>query len=855
MVECNLGCTATGCSITDIAPNQPLTFTFSSEIDPRSVDFSSFSIKTATGEEPVGEFFVEGRQVSFLPSVRTRQGAIFFGFTSGATYILTIPAGKSVPNPLTSLSGDRLIAPFSCTVRVSLPVADLNQQPPSAQLVSPPLSQINASPRDINIVLEFNEILDSGPFFNAPVGAEPIQYRIRRAAEVNGQLQCNLTSRIFPLAGATRLSNDIIRSKTLVTFEPFQELPAGSCLEVEVTSRVLDLAGTRAAPQVFRILTEQTTVQEKTRVFTFDNTLLLDTDRSGGTWSNGDATFVTIGGSGKHGDFTPEDGTPGAAANTFVFSTDDQVIARKDSGLLNADARVTDGVFEFSTMIVRPGVTVRFEGDHPARILVRGLCRIQGRLIVNGEQVSGDHDGKNSEPTGGPGGTFLHGPGQVGGRGGAAAGRGGNGAYGCDGTGNPNQPAFNNFVGFDGEDLAVPGTHAYAGQEVGTGGKGAPLFPAHGNQSILIYRGFSGIYAVEATSGGGGGGYRTAGSTGVCTNAGSIQGDPLNTNPAERGAPAPGGISFNILTRPTGVTSSDFYLIGGSGGGGGGSHPPFAQSNPLADPYKFWSGAAGAGGGGAMLLRVGGPFEVATGGSVEARGGACGATVSSFTVAARGVPSPGGGGSGGSLLLQLAGGISQQGTLDVSGGRGGEAFLVGFYNLNIRAGDGAPGMVRVETPGTAPSLASLGTVAPAAVPENAGVLTERDALSGFQTLFVGLTQEFFPPTFKRYEIDATVGTTSMVFSDDPSVGTAALPNSGSALVFYIQGVDIDAVTGQPAANAVPGPWRNYVGDFGIGGGNPGLNSDATLGFRWVLLLDTSVSTNVVVHEVRIVYES
>ena len=113
----------------------------------------------------------------------------------------------------------------------------------------------------------------------------------------------------------------------------------------------------------------------------------------------------------------------------------------------------------------------------------------------------------------------------------------------------------------------------------------------------------------------------------------------------------------------------------------------------------------------------------------------------------------------------------------------------------------------------------------------------------------------FGPEFVRYEIDALVDGNPMVFSDDPSVGTPALEGSGSALVLYVQGIDIDITTGEPDPDRDPYNWRKYVGDFGLSQGEPGLNSDATLGFKFLLLRDSSVSTDVVVQELRVIYQS
>src|SRR5262245_42742012 len=70
VVSCNLGCGQVGCSITEIAQNQPITFVFNKPVDPASVNFTSIQIKTDTGEEPVGTFLVNDRSVTFAPDIQ-----------------------------------------------------------------------------------------------------------------------------------------------------------------------------------------------------------------------------------------------------------------------------------------------------------------------------------------------------------------------------------------------------------------------------------------------------------------------------------------------------------------------------------------------------------------------------------------------------------------------------------------------------------------------------------------------------------------------------------------------------------------------------------------------------------------
>ncbi|MGK0155173.1 MAG: hypothetical protein ACI9SE_002134, partial [Neolewinella sp.] len=56
--SCNLGCSETGCSRTEIAQNELVVLTFSEDIDPSTVSSSSILFRTPTGAEAVGEFLV-----------------------------------------------------------------------------------------------------------------------------------------------------------------------------------------------------------------------------------------------------------------------------------------------------------------------------------------------------------------------------------------------------------------------------------------------------------------------------------------------------------------------------------------------------------------------------------------------------------------------------------------------------------------------------------------------------------------------------------------------------------------------------------------------------------------------------
>ncbi len=94
--ECDLGCTGTGFSITEIAENQRIRFRFSDEVDPQTVNGSSISIRTATGVAPAGDFSVSGAEVVFIPRVTTTNGVSSFGFQRNESYIITLAGGGSI---------------------------------------------------------------------------------------------------------------------------------------------------------------------------------------------------------------------------------------------------------------------------------------------------------------------------------------------------------------------------------------------------------------------------------------------------------------------------------------------------------------------------------------------------------------------------------------------------------------------------------------------------------------------------------------------------------------------------------------------------------------------------------------
>ncbi|MGE3175244.1 MAG: hypothetical protein AB7O97_21635 [Planctomycetota bacterium] len=580
----------------------------------------------------------------------------------------------------------------------------------------------------------------------------------------------------------------------------------------------------------------ESTVQE-----TFQTAVGRDALASGDAWSNG-ATTIGLGGSGRHGSFDPAIGTS-VAAGVFEISTDTQTIpaSRTLSGQVEV---VTDGRFEFTDFVVPAGVTVRFAGSNPAIVRVRGQVRIDGIVDVSGrDQVT--FDATNLVPTV----RTTPTPGQPGSAGGPGGGRGGRGGDRCFGIG---ALPVNN--GQDGEDVRLAAGHAYAAQAIGTGGSGSPLSPSHGLDAQLgpTYT-MNTLYSGAFASGGGGGGF-----SGPGTGSSEASGFASLTPPV---AFEQGGVAFAALPLPAGASSLAHFTVGGSGGGGGGSHP-YAGLAIDANPFQFdrWrAGGGGTGGGGVLALRAGGDIVVAAGAAVSSRGGD-GALISgdnpstpgqdtiNTANANWGIAAPGGGGSGGSLLLQSARDLSVLGTLDTGGGAG--SFVANITatssaptltTLNVFAGDGAPGLVRLEARG---ALSATGASTPA--PSTAALL-DVDAQSGSRSRWLS-PGTFELPVYLRYELLVDLGGTLVLYSDDPSVGPAADDPAGPVVIRF------QAASLLPTGEVDPatlGRWRSQLGSFGDAFG---IGRDRGDAFRFDLVLNAAaISGPARVLDLKVIY--
>ena len=821
LASCNLGCSSVGCTVTQIAQNQQLELVFSLPIDPATVNGASVSIKTSGGESPSGSLLVSGNTLRFVPEVRVTGGVTYFGFRANENYILALPGGEGEEQSIRSTSGERLGASVLCNLSVSRGIIDPDGQAPTAKMISPTASQLESAPIGTTIVLEFSEIIDITPFNGATSATSPVQYRIRKTKQEGSKFVCDSQQPSIVLEGVPRAEIDSGRQIAVVTMKPAIQLPSRVCVEVEVTNRVKDLSGKAAVPTTFRFVTEATNIEDQFKSELFQNDGQLDKEVSSGRWFSGTAEPGLIGGDGIHGEFTPTDGVavPGQQ-NTYEWNTDSQTISKDMFGKL---VTVTDGVFRFTTFKLPKNTTILWKGSKPPRLYVRGSADIQGKMRLNGANQDGSFNAKTNT---------IGQPGTAGGVAGGVGGQGGDKGNGVNNGGG----AFN---GRAGDDVRLLAGHGYASRTPNTGGKGGLQFPTSGANIDITYNAFSAQFSGMTPAGGGGGGLDAEGNVGKAIRA------PDPNPPTDLGPNSVAGIGFDPLPFPppnNTLSSLDHFLVGGSGGGGAGSHVFFQVKgqNP-----SWIVGGGGMGGGGALGFRVGRDLAMSVDGLLEARGGnGFGYTVNDVS---KGPPSPGAGGSGGSLILQVGGVPLLGGLLDTSGGKGSTWDLGASFQAVCFGGDGSPGLVRLEME-TQPSAGMLGTTIPPAQAKHVGKLLDNDRLVGCQSKWYS-TQMVFPPSFLHYVVEAEVNNVKKVFSDDPAKGIFAGRGAGQEIQFMVQGAKVNPTTGQPDPATI-GPWREYVGPFS----SETLDKDQATGFRFMLTFDRGTSNaKIVVKKVTLGY--
>ncbi len=373
----------------------------------------------------------------------------------------------------------------------------------------------------------------------------------------------------------------------------------------------------------------------------------------------------------------PQDLEPDAVAQYFYINTDDSTIVYKQiSGNGGTPCNPDDddlaggGRAQRPINFDNPGKAskefhlARLRLDEGVQVIVRGSNPLVLRL--NGTGKAGEQDVLAC----GPGSKLdLSGcPGEEGPRGGVppleTPGRGGRGGPG----GGDGGEGMTLGVGLGG---IVTIVHAEQGER--DGGEG-------GESPMVMDRTGAGTKSNFTGGPGGGGGNRTAGR----------KGDAGAPSPA-RFAPPRGGKGGEARGEPRLAILSP----GSGGGGGGGTWAVLNQNGSTI------GGAGGGGGGGALHVMANGNIVVDATALIEANGGKGGEARIPTSPNPNDVlqpPAPGGGGSGGCILLQALGSI-QVGceNLQVKGGTAGVSPKATKQNLIPGSGDGGEGWIRVDS--------------------------------------------------------------------------------------------------------------------------------------------------------------
>ena len=213
-----------------------------------------------------------------------------------------------------------------------------------------------------------------------------------------------------------------------------------------------------------------------------------------------------------------------------------------------------------------------------------------------------------------------------------------------------------------------------------------------------------------------------------------------------------------------------------------------------------------------------------------------------------GLSSPGGGGSGGSVLLQADGAISMLGSINTSGGNGSSTNWNQVNPLvpvvRIAGGAGATGYYRLESNNNV-QVAGTTMVPPFVAAQNQGPLTDHDDQSGCVSIFRG-TGLVFAPEWLRYELDVDIdgdGIVDRLYTDDASIPSSFGPATDplGPVILNIQGARVSTTTGQPVTGSV-GPWRSFVN----ANAGASINLDTVTGFRFQMIFNRRDFPNLVI---------
>jgi hypothetical protein len=444
VVSCSLSCTngAGGsqvfCSIVNTYQNQEISIRFSEPIDLFSVNSSSFRVvDVSNGTSPVGQFFIDPlnpRRLIFRPSLTfDGNGNPNFGFDPNTTYEITIPGQAQGDSPpfIQSTVGRINQSRMQCTIITTEGIIDPVPGDPSVvitadvqlfdgagnpttiledQVVNGGGPELIDVYRDSSVRFVFNDIMNVATLANPTTSTAPF---IQVDVDADGSLVTSGDRQ--PVAGSYVVTVDQERLETTLVFTPFQSFPsAGSGapanprrIAIVVPEQVIDLVGNPVlasagggtqsfVPEVV-LFGELSIPDDDGENFDFgypDPNSNEDGPNTGGFWGGGQLAPGVAGGSGRLGPLHILQG------QQIVLSTDGQdfplgietpqILGNPDAldfpdtlGNFPDSITISNGVFEFSSLIIEPGGSLRLEGVNPARFYVRGPVRVRSGGIIN----------------------------------------------------------------------------------------------------------------------------------------------------------------------------------------------------------------------------------------------------------------------------------------------------------------------------------------------------------------------------------------------------------------------------------------------------------------------------------------
>ncbi len=791
---CTLGCgsgqggSQVSCQFNQTAVNQEIAVFFSEPVDPGSISSASFQIiNLVSGAAPNGTRFRDPnnpRKLLFRPEVSFEDdGTISFGFEQDATYRVTVPGtaqGDSGPF-IRSTGGASNSSRLSCDIFTSQSAVDLVPGPPLVQIFVKTAITATPDPSDFvpnvlvtdvppivdlwqgsDIRFEFNDLMNPATLANPTTGDSAF---VTVEVDLDGNLATPDRTTLF---GSYTVQLDPIQLRTTMIFTPSEGIPSSGSLDplindnglprkviITVPSNLQDVASNPLGNPITAAITPEFIEIDPVTLpdadgESFTNTANQDIPRSGASrddipmWANGRLTRAWGGGRGRLGELVVRGGT------TLTLSTDNQTFPLDLTGqhdLLTNQVpgvdydpltiidwptiTVTDGVFEFTSLVVEAGGTLRFSGMQPVRLLVRGNVNILGVVDVSGAAPVNHNSTVNT--------------GEPGAAGGPNGGAGGAGATRFDFNAPNSMLTLMGGAQNQAVDLApgVANVDGITGVGVGRldmiaagfGGLHWPTAtplnatlgpPANMDFHVTPYVEDT-CASVQSGRPGAGGSYGTNGMPGVPMTPAPLSFDNVSNIPGpSEGGGFPMGNS-DLMLEPPGaqpvirrLAFEAGHLRGGSGGGGGGASVFESTSDGFGTfcdlsgasvaAWRDHSAAGGGGGGGALQLVAGGPTIGITG-LVDAGGGNGGRSLPALptdtTILSRRSKNamPGGGGSGGAIRIQAVNfptsslGLALPPRLDAAGGTGGT-------NAHLaQGGAGGAGLIRLEGLNSQPSPA------------------------------------------------------------------------------------------------------------------------------------------------------